>query len=541
MRALGSRQRKIHAAGWLLLIVLLPVMKWTESPSWSMFLWAEDAALFLRQGIDLGATALATPYAGYIHLVPRLAAWGATLLPASLYPAALVSGWWLAYLVTGFLLIRWAKEMNLPAGWGVVAVVAVVLQPHGGEVFFSATNAQWWLGLYLFVYFIWLDQRLVGSVWLRGLDCVSIVVATLSGPFVFLVWPVIALRRWTEGRRYVWSWLHAWVLLAGLLQLALFLSGDRVHRHEGAVFHIDQWAIAFVRLLAFCADGPVQMSLAVAFLLVCTWVVWRDRRAVDRLETQDALIVVGCIGYLLLAGIWAHKFDPMQTVPLGTGSRYTWIPYALFFLLVCRSASRSTPVAQVAVALLLFGVCYMGHRPIQRGDLQYQAFTDLARIKPVHVPVHPQVAAWPGWGLELAQRDVGVQAAPRFVYAAGRAPLPGARDGSVREEANGWRFIAHGADPQVVFASPLHCQLGRSVGVEVRMWRASSGWIQLFWSKDERFNGRHSLSRFYPAGPVVAQFAFRNPGRPTYLRLDPADAPADALIHSVEVHCLSKN
>lgn len=348
MRALGRRQRKIHAAGWLLLIVLLPVMKWTESPSWSMFLWAEDATLFLRQGIDLGATALATPYAGYIHLVPRLAAWGATLLPASLYPAALVSGWWLAYLVTGFLLIRWAKEMNLPAGWGVVAVVAVVLQPHGGEVFFSATNAQWWLGLYLFVYFIWLDQRLVGSVWLRVLDCVSIVLVTLSGPFVFLVWPVIALRRWTEGRRYVWSWLHAWVLLAGLLQLALFLSGDRVHRHEGAVFHLDQWAIAFVRLLAFCADGPVQMSLAVAFLLVCTWVVWRDRRAVDRLETQDALIVVGCIGYLLLAGIWAHKFDPMQTVPLGTGSRYTWIPYALFLLLVCRSASRSTPLAQVA-------------------------------------------------------------------------------------------------------------------------------------------------------------------------------------------------
>lgn len=542
MQALGVRSQVARVIGWSLLVLLLPILKWSEAPSWSMFLWAEDADLFLRQAIDLGPAAVVTPYAGYFHLYSRLVAWAATWLPASMYPAVLGGGWWLAYVGTCLLIIRWAQAMGLPAWLGIVAVVAVVLQPHGGEVFFSATNAQWWLGLYLFVHFIWLDQRQGAAAWLRCLDRVFIVLASLSGPFAFLVWPVIALRRWTEGKRFAWHWLHAWVLLAGLLQLGSFLSGDRVHRHEGAVFHLDQWAIAFARLLAFCADAPMQMVFAVALLLMCALLAWRERRVDGAFATHDALIVSCCVGYLLLAGIWAHKFDPMQAVPQGTGSRYTWVPYGLVFLLTCRCASRAPWIAQAVVVLLLLGVCHMGHRPIQRGDLQYQAFTDFARIKPVRVPVHPQVESWPGWSLELARRDESAQATPRFVYSPVHASRPEVQGGRIDAEPGGWRFISQATDPQIVFGrSPLHCEFGRSIGVEVRMWRDSPGWLQLFWSQDERFSGRRSLRRFYPAGPVVAQFAFRNSGRPIYLRLDPADAAVEALIESVDVHCLAEN
>lgn len=534
MRALG-------VAGWGLLVLLLPLVKWTESPSWSMFLHAEDADLFLRQAIDLGASAVVTPYAGYFHLYSRLVAWMATLCSPALYPAVMAAGWCLAYAGTCLLLVRWTKAMGLPVWWGVVVLTSVLLQPHGGEVYFSVTNAQWWLGLYLFVYFIWFDQRRGASTWERRLDRMFIVLASLSGPFAFMVWPVMLLRRWTEGSRHAWSWLHAWVLAAGLLQLGAFLLGDRVHRHDGAVFHLDQWALAFCRLLVFCADDPVQLAVGVALLMACAWLVWLDQRAGQGPMTHDAVIVACCIGYLLLAGIWAHKFDPMQAVPPGTGNRYTWIPYALFFLLVCRSVSRAPGQAQVAVVLLLIAVCDMGHRSIQRGDLQYSAFTDFAKLKAVRVPMHPQVESWPGWFLELGARDVGAPPVPRFVYAPGGGALAKAHDGGLQEDASGWRFTSAGPDPRIVFGSPLHCEVGRSIGVEVRMWRASPGWVQLFWSRDDRFSGRRSLRRFYPAAAVVAQFAFRNLGQPTYLRLDPADADVDALIQSVDVHCLAEN
>lgn len=531
MLALGSRSQAIRLAGWALLILVLPTLKWVQAPSWSMFLWAEDADLFLRQGIDLGAAAFVTPYAGYFHLYTRLVAGVATVLSPAFYPQVMAVGWWLAYLATCLLLIRWST----------IAVVSVVLQPHGGEVFFSATNAQWWLGLYLFVYFTWLDQQPSVATWLHRLDCVVIVVASLSGPFAFLVWPVMVLRRWLVGGPHLWGWLHGWVFLAGALQLASFLSGDRMHRHEGAEFHFDQWAVAFAKLLVFCADLPVQWAFAAAFLLLCAWLVWRDRRTQGVLVApHDAMIVACSIVCLLLACIWAHKFDPTQAVHQGTGSRYTWIPYGLLFLLGCRCAARAPLVAQTALMAFLLGLCYMGHRPVQRDDLQYLAFADLARITPVVVPVHPQVESWPSWSLTLAPRDASVHAIPDLVISPASAEPPIPTSGRVRETPKGWRFVSSGPDPQLLFGTPLNCQPGVSVGVEVRMWRASPGWIQLFWSKDDRFSGRRSLRRFYPAGAVVAQFAFRNPSQLAQLRLDPADTDVDALIQSVDVHCLAE-
>lgn len=425
--------------------------------------------------------------------------------------------------------------------WAVAVVTAVVMQPHGGEVFFSATNAQWWLGLYLFVHFTWMDQQPPGSVWALRTDQVFVVMASLSGPFAFLVWPVMVMRRWINGPRHTWSWLHAWVFFAGLIQLASFLTGDRVHRHEGAVFHAGQWSEALLRLLTFCAATPEQWTAAVAFLMLGAWLIWRDGRAGNKGAAQDALIVAFSVMCLLLAGIWAHKFDPLQAVPMGTGSRYTWIPYALMFMLTCAGAHRAPLVAQAALMALLMTLCFLGHRPVQRSDLQYQAFADFSSVKPVSVPVHPQVESSPGWGLELRPGSEQAPAMPSFSYAPGGTTPPRAVGGSVSQEGmRGWRFVASGTDPQLLFGSPLNCRSGRSIGVEVRMWRSSPGWIQLFWSKDERFSGNRSLRRFYPAGPVVAQFAFRNPRQPTYLRLDPADADIDALIESVDVHCLAE-
>ena len=538
---MGIPARKWHSAGWLLLLLALPLVKWTEFPSWSMFMWAEDADLFLRQSIDLGARALVTPYAGYLHLYTRLVSWAASACPAAMYPAALAAGWWCAYLLTGILLVRWTRLMQLPLHWRILTLVCVLLQPHGGEVFFSATNAQWWLGLYLFIYFIWMDQPSGQSALLRRLDLATVVVASLSGPFALLVWPVILIRRWFQGRAYPMGRIHAWLLLAGTLQLGSFLSGERMHRHQGSTFELEKWATAFVKLLAFCADTPWQVTLASALVLASTWLVWRAVRSGQPGSAQDALTVGCCVGYLLLAGIWAHKFDPLQAVPLGTGNRYTWIPYALMFMLACRWAARASFIPQGVIALLILAICMLGNRPVERGNLQYTAFADFSRIRPVRVPVHPQVDAWPGWGLDLGPRDGGTPVTPSYSYAPSKDSRIEVQRVQITETPDGWRLSGHTPDPVIMFGRPLHCPHGRSVGVEVRLWRASAGWAELFWSKDTRFSGRKSLRRFYPAGDVVAQFAFPNTQRPTYLRLDPADGDLDALIHSVDVHCLPEN
>lgn len=42
------------------------------------YLWAEDAPIFIKEGFELGARAIITPYAGYLHAVPRLLIYGYT-------------------------------------------------------------------------------------------------------------------------------------------------------------------------------------------------------------------------------------------------------------------------------------------------------------------------------------------------------------------------------------------------------------------------------------------------------------------------------
>src|SRR5258708_1828976 len=38
------------------------------------FLWGEDGKIFLKQAYDLGARSIITPYAQYLHVIPRLIA-----------------------------------------------------------------------------------------------------------------------------------------------------------------------------------------------------------------------------------------------------------------------------------------------------------------------------------------------------------------------------------------------------------------------------------------------------------------------------------
>jgi hypothetical protein len=538
--SLRSTQAWPRIAGWLIFVLLLPLFKLTELPTWSIFLWAEDADLFLRQGIDQGARSVLMPYAGYIHLYTRLVAWCATFFSPEIYPVTMAAGWLIAYLLACSLLVRWVHVMRIPRRWGVVAIASVLLQPHGGEVFFSATNAQWFLGLYLFVYFIWIDRRSKVAGWVDQLDSVVIVVASLSGPFSLLVLPVILLRRFLQGNAYSLSWRHGWLFVAGLVQLIFVLSDERMRYQELAQFHVDQWAIALVRLVAFCAHSPAQMLAAFALLGAGFGLAWFGRQPEKPDANQDGWLVVCSVGILLLASMWAHKMDPLSVVPEGAGNRYTWIPYGLTFLLICQCAARAGQLAQLVVALLIFAVCGAGHRAINRSDLQYHSFVDFAKIRSVRIPMHPQIEGAYEWHLQLGQPHADEMVVPGLVYAPPMLVTVEPRTARVSEEPGGWRFSSQGQDPQLLFGAPLNCQPGVSVGVEVRMWRASPGWIQLFWSKDNRFSGRRSLRRFYPAGAVVAQFAFRNPSQFTHLRLDPADADVDALIQSVDVYCLEE-
>ena len=59
---------------WVVAASALQLVRTPGQPAWRV-LWAEDGTIFLQQALDKSFPhALATPYAGYLHVVPRLLA-----------------------------------------------------------------------------------------------------------------------------------------------------------------------------------------------------------------------------------------------------------------------------------------------------------------------------------------------------------------------------------------------------------------------------------------------------------------------------------
>ena len=68
---------------WVVAASAIQVARAAGRPAWRV-VWAEDGTIFLQQALDQSfAQALGTTYAGYLHVVPRLLAEPAALLPLS--------------------------------------------------------------------------------------------------------------------------------------------------------------------------------------------------------------------------------------------------------------------------------------------------------------------------------------------------------------------------------------------------------------------------------------------------------------------------
>jgi len=66
----GSQRKFLACASACLAIFIIAVRRIDQilNPQ----LWAEDGVIFLQEQLSLGFSAIFTPYAGYLHLLPRL-------------------------------------------------------------------------------------------------------------------------------------------------------------------------------------------------------------------------------------------------------------------------------------------------------------------------------------------------------------------------------------------------------------------------------------------------------------------------------------
>jgi hypothetical protein len=208
------RWRSTEAVLFLSLLVAGTALTWFRlAPMVRGTVWAEDATIFMAEGQGKGFFAgLLEPYAGYLHVVPRMIIDVATLFPADRY-AVMIS--MLCAMVVGLVAALVGILSGSVLSWmpaRVLAALLTVLVPVSAhEILGNAAN--------IHTFFLWLCPWLLlarpRSWWFSILLGVVTLLGALTEIQMLLFLPLVF---WGWRNRFGWP-IRAGLLLGGAAQL----------------------------------------------------------------------------------------------------------------------------------------------------------------------------------------------------------------------------------------------------------------------------------------------------------------------------------
>jgi hypothetical protein len=352
-------------------------------------LFAEGGVVFFSDAYDKGPFALLTPYAGYLHLVPRLVAYFASLLDPGCVPALYNGSAFLCEMLT--LAFVFSPRVRLP--FKPALVLSMVLVPHTGEVINSFINIQWWLALVLIMVALSDDP---GTRPQRWLDWTAILICGLTGPFIVFLLPLFVVRAWLRR-----SWdsiaLAAFSTLIASIQIYFLIAArsDFIRNQSPDVKFLsaDMGARIFGTYLRGYGLGQVSshwgwIVVGAAFLGVAGWSVFRR----GAFEFERRMLAGAFLCMALAVGL---KFvrNPVPISVAIDGDRYFFLPHVLLgWLLVLAFASlqrwpRWIPVGLAAIALAA-NARYL-HQPPMKDYAWKDRVQPIREGKGYSIPINP--------------------------------------------------------------------------------------------------------------------------------------------------------
>lgn len=496
------------------------------------YLWAEDGNIFLNQSKDLGINAILTPYAGYLHVYPRLIAGIAHFFELTYQPVVLLAGWFIAYFILIHSLLKsiYTQEHRIISLVLLVALAA--LQPNYGEVYFNITNSQWFLGAALFLYTISDDSKEKPS-WIRGK---FLFIFALTGPFSVLLAPILVIKIIIKKDWKDFKSTYFVVFLGAFIQLLVLLPSDRV---SSGVISKDpwEWIISFLSIISFGASNvPTLLSALVIWVLVIYLIfsnIYKTGKFETVVQTELLLLISACL--LVAAGLFSHKHSPSAVIALGGGNRYTWAPYVLVLTSIILLFGKQQIIGGVVIFLFGF-ICYANFHKVHFSNLQFYSFANFSKVDDVVIPIQPQWPIYPGWHIAAARSPAQPPPLPIEITLTPESFLYSGLNANFVDKK--LEVVSTDGDPALILDNKVPCVLHSHVGVNIYLTRKSEGWMQLFWGANKVFNETNSLRRWYPSGDVKAQFAFPLNGDSTYIRIDPMEHVGAAVLKKIELYCL---
>ncbi len=314
-------------------------------------LWAEDGNQFLADALRGDYLSnLFTPYAGYMHLIPRTAAQlVATFVPIDDFGIAmnlLGAAVWSTVALAAFVFTR--DRIQPPLRWLLWALV--LLLPIGSmEVATNVSNSHWFL---MFGLFIALSARTGTGVPRAIFACALVVAAVLSDPLSLLFAPlvvarVVALPRLRENL------VSIAFAAAGILQLIVDAGTSRdrgspelVPGSLGATYLV---RVVWGDLVGALDGSPVYndlgrtavVAMAGAFVVVlAVFIVIRWRRA-----GLAVIALVGSAGFYGVVAVltWEAFGKQLPGVEVYWGGRYLVVPTLLLVTAIVATLSAWLP------------------------------------------------------------------------------------------------------------------------------------------------------------------------------------------------------
>ncbi|MFM0273735.1 hypothetical protein PQQ59_24330 [Paraburkholderia aspalathi] len=287
------------------------------------FLWAEDGNVFLAQAYELGVRSVWHPYAGYLHLLPRLAVWLFTqLFPITASP--IVFAWFSALALAAACAYIYGAT-----GRAWIALVPVLV-PAKGEVWLVMTNLQWALAPALLVLLWEIFEEKRSSPSRYG----ALAVLTLTGPFGLLFAPTV-LARVAWMRRCNWSAMAVYfaVCMAQVGTLAWSAThGESSTTHDPINVFQYPWIGESLRHLVGDLFAPsIAIWISVPALCLTAWSIYRAKQMPAGIALIGLATLIWALGMLRTGNVGDLSW-------LGGGGRYFYLPFVfmIWTLLLCR-------------------------------------------------------------------------------------------------------------------------------------------------------------------------------------------------------------
>ncbi len=376
---------------------LILFIRKTDALTYPQF-WAEDATVFFIEQYNQGACALLNPYAGYLHLVPRLAA----LFADAFFPyhAAPYVYNYLSLALTLLVVLSIFSE-RFDAGNKPLLALSIVLVPHfGGEVFLNITNVQWVLALLLVITLLkdepgpqYGDVRVQAS-----LDFGAVVFCGLTGPFVVFLLPFFVVRFHKKRTPY-----NAGITLAALAAASVqifFMATGQVTEEERTPDNLFVLASVIGRKFfgnLFLGNSlpydlnPFMLTAAFAFLLffIAYLAFWSETA-----RRFQVAVFLGFMSAVLLATLVKFRSNPLTLVPPDNGVRYSYLVYVMMawslIALMGRKGAWKGYFIKALLAAVLASSLVSGFRSEPFEDHYWAGWSRLIGEEPrVQIPINP--------------------------------------------------------------------------------------------------------------------------------------------------------